>query len=132
MRWITKRLADADRSRGAAAVEFAIVLTVLIPIIFFGIIDFGRYFSMQQAMEQLAREGARLVALGDPIADMENRVIQAAKAADLDETHIDFPGPPVPCTAGNNAVVTVRYSLSNLILLGKDHPTGIGQMPCGG
>jgi Flp pilus assembly protein TadG len=133
MRQMIKRLAEADRSRGAAAVEFAIVLPVLI-ILVFGIIDFGRYFSMQQTMEQLARQGARLVALGDATSDVQLRINAAATAAGLNTSRLTI-STPATCPAGQNAqnaLVTVKYSMSGLILLAKSHPTGIGQMQCGG
>jgi Flp pilus assembly protein TadG len=51
--------------RGAAVVEFAIVLPVLLLLVF-GIIDFGRALNAQIALTQAAREGARLDALNQP------------------------------------------------------------------
>ena len=48
--------------RGAAAVEFAIVLVVLLLIIF-GIIDFGRLLFAVQGMKAASREGARTAAV---------------------------------------------------------------------
>ena len=52
---------------GAAAVEFALVLPLLLLVIF-GIIDFGRAYNAQQALNAGTREGARVLALqtGDP------------------------------------------------------------------
>lgn len=44
--------------RGAAAVEFALVLPVLLLVIF-GIIDFGRMLNAQLQVSEAAREGAR-------------------------------------------------------------------------
>ena len=54
-----------NRDRGAVAVEFAILLPVLLLLIF-GIIDFGRALNAQIALTQAAREGARLDALNQP------------------------------------------------------------------
>jgi Flp pilus assembly protein TadG len=51
--------------RGAAAVETAIVLPVLLLVIF-GIIDFGRALDAKIQLTQAAREGARVAAL--PVA----------------------------------------------------------------
>lgn len=45
--------------RGAAAVEFAIVLPLLLVIVF-GIIDFGRYLAVRNNLAAAVREGARL------------------------------------------------------------------------
>ena len=63
------------RDRGASAVEFALVLPLLLLIVF-GIIDFGRALNAQITLTQAAREGARLDAVGDDqgsvIAGTEN------------------------------------------------------------
>lgn len=48
--------------RGAAAVEFALVLPLLLLIIF-GIIDFGRAYNAQASLNSGVREGARVLAL---------------------------------------------------------------------
>lgn len=53
--------------RGAAVVEFALLLPLLL-LLLFGIIDFGRALSAQITITQAAREGARLVALNQPNA----------------------------------------------------------------
>lgn len=53
------------RDRGAAAVEFAIMLPLLLLLVF-GIIDFGRALNAQVTITQAAREGARLTALNEP------------------------------------------------------------------
>src|SRR5579859_3625853 len=50
------------RERGAAAVEFALVLPVLLVLVM-GIIDFGRVFSAQQTLTYAARSGARVMVL---------------------------------------------------------------------
>ena len=51
--------------RGAAAVEFALLLPLLLMIVF-GMIDFGRAFHTQIMLTQAAREGVRLTALRQP------------------------------------------------------------------
>ncbi|MGT2461539.1 TadE/TadG family type IV pilus assembly protein [Sinomonas atrocyanea] len=48
--------------RGAAAVEFALVLPALLLLVL-GIIDFGRIFSAQQTLTYAARAGARVMVL---------------------------------------------------------------------
>ncbi len=65
------------RDRGSVAVEFALVLPVLL-LILFGIIDFGRALNAQIELTGAAREGARLAALGYPNAAIEARVVAAA------------------------------------------------------
>src|SRR5258708_19290597 len=51
--------------RGAAVVEFALLLPLLL-LLLFGIIDFGRALNAQITITQAAREGARLDALNQP------------------------------------------------------------------
>lgn len=63
--------------RGAAAVEMALVLPLLLFIIF-GLIDMSRAYNGQVQLSQAAREGARLAALGYSASDITTRVQQAA------------------------------------------------------
>jgi len=63
--------------RGAAAVEFAIVLPVLILLIF-GIVQFSIYFNRLQGLQAAAREGARVAALPQSTqSDIKAKVISA-------------------------------------------------------
>lgn len=52
----------AARDRGAAAVEFALVLPVLLLLVL-GSIDWGYFFYVQQVVTNAAREGARVGSL---------------------------------------------------------------------
>lgn len=67
------------RQEGASAVEFALILPVLV-LLLFGIIQFGLTFARVQGMEAAAREGGRLAALGRDVTEAEviARVEQAA------------------------------------------------------
>jgi len=55
--------ATQPRDRGATAVEFALLLPVLL-LLLFGIIDFGRALNAQITLTQAVREGARLASFG--------------------------------------------------------------------
>jgi TadE-like protein len=57
------RRAD-DGERGASAVEFALVLPVLL-LMLFGIVDYGIYFTNQLAVNQGVQEAARSAVVGD-------------------------------------------------------------------
>ena len=72
----------AQRERGAAAVEFALVVPLLLMLVF-GIISYGYMLSFRQALSQSATEGARAAAvtLGTPSGTEQ---VDAARDA-LDE-----------------------------------------------
>ncbi len=53
---------NANRARGTAIVEFAVVLPLLLTILF-GIIEFGYVFMMRQSLQHAAREGCRFASL---------------------------------------------------------------------
>lgn len=60
-----RRRHSAANERGAAAVEMALVLPLLLLIVF-GIIDFGRMLNAQIAVTEAARQGARVYVLTQP------------------------------------------------------------------
>jgi hypothetical protein len=92
------------RDRGTAAVEFALVLPVLL-FILFGIIDFGRALNAQIVLTQAAREGARLAAVGQP------NVVSRTQAAATGLSPVNVTVTPCPVGSGPsaNAAVSVSY-----------------------
>lgn len=74
---------SARRERGAAAVELAIVLPLLVLVIM-GLVDFGRLFFAQIGLASASREGARAASVGMTTA-MVTSIAQASapKAAQL-------------------------------------------------
>lgn len=62
-----------QRDRGAAAVEFALVLPILLLLVF-GIVDFGRAYHEQVTLTHGAREGVRLLAFGGDYGDVQARL----------------------------------------------------------
>lgn len=72
-----------DNDRGAAAVEFALVLPLLL-LLLFGIIDFGRAYHSKVTLTHAAREGARALALAPDAAagtdDLNDRLASGALA----------------------------------------------------
>jgi Flp pilus assembly protein TadG len=69
---------------GAAAVEFALILSLLLVIVF-GIIEFGRTYSEYQVFVGAAREGARTGAVGATDADITSAVDGASQGYTLSE-----------------------------------------------
>ncbi|MHB8511927.1 MAG: TadE family protein [Actinomycetota bacterium] len=67
-----------ESERGAAAVEFAIVMSVLFMLVF-GIVEFGIAYNRSQGLEAAAREGARAASVGASYDEITARV-QAAQS----------------------------------------------------
>jgi Flp pilus assembly protein TadG len=74
------------RERGAAAVEMALVLPVLV-LLLGGIIDLGRAFMTQTILTNAAREGTRFAMISTNLATDKTSIETRAKdAAGLDPT----------------------------------------------
>lgn len=74
-----------SREKGTSAVEFAIILPILVMLVF-GIIQFGLVFNNYIALTHAAREGARLAAVGlyeDPDFDFEQAVRNSAPTVEI-------------------------------------------------
>jgi len=131
-----------NRDSGAAAVEMAIVLPLLLLLVF-GIIDFGRLFHAQVTLSAAAREGARWAALGQP--DVPARVVLAAPGLTPAPTTAVTACPATP-VVGSNATVVATYPFTFVTPLsaigdlfgggggtgGTVNLTGTGVMRCGG
>jgi len=103
--------------RGAAALEFAIVVPVFLVLVF-AIIDFGWYFFVQHTIQLATSEGARLGAVrqGDAAIKQEikDRASIAVQPEDLDIAIT--PDPNEPDIA--RVKTTYSYNLSPINLLG--------------
>lgn len=69
----SRRRRQRKSRRGAAALEFAIVLPMLL-ILVMGVLEVGRLLDIQQILTCAAREGARHGAANSPTAGAENIV----------------------------------------------------------
>ena len=101
--------------RGAAAVEFAIILPILIVLVF-GIVEFSIAYNHQQGLHAAAREGARVASLPQSDqATIDARVRSALQgvlsATDIQNATITVtPSGNQPCDSaapGTDVVVTV-------------------------
>jgi len=103
------------RDRGAAAVEMALVLPILL-ILIFGMIDFGRMLNYQMRVTNAARDGVRMAAMGLP-GDISARV----NASGLKHLTI-VADDPNPCTTSPDTdtptSVTVTYPFTFITPLG--------------
>lgn len=72
-----RRLRVRARERGAAAVEFALVLPILV-VILLGIVDFGLEMNSQAIVANAAREGARTASLGGTAAEATTAATNAS------------------------------------------------------
>lgn len=85
----------ARDERGAAAVEFALVLPLLL-LLLFGIIAYGFMLSFRQAMSQAAAEGAREAAVNVNANARESSAISAVNEA-LDTYGVDCGAAGMTC-----------------------------------
>ncbi len=124
--------------RGAAAVEFAFIVPLLIVLVL-GIAEFGRAFQVQGTLSAAAREGARAMALQNDSAAARTAVRDATTslAPGVTDEQIAITPDTCPTTdAGSttNVRVTVTYPMPFLTgFFGTTvELTGTGVMRCNG
>jgi Flp pilus assembly protein TadG len=121
--------------RGAAAVEFALILPVLV-ILILGIIEFGRIFNVQISITNAAREAARTMAIEDDPVAARLAAIDAAPSVNPALTAANIVVSPTDCVSGATVKVTITYPvtlLTGYFDFGPDVTlNGIGAMRCGG
>ena len=101
---IYKKILSGEK--GGSAVEFAIILPILIMLIF-GIIQFGIAYNKYVSVAHAVREGARLAAVGlyeDPGFDFEQAVRDSAPTIDIETISVEN---PEGLEIGNPVVVTI-------------------------
>ncbi|MBM7849292.1 TadE/TadG family type IV pilus assembly protein [Arthrobacter roseus] len=122
--------------RGAAAVEMAFILPILLALVM-GIIEFGHAYNTQISLTNAAREGVRVMAITHDPDDAKN----AAKAAAVSIPGLqttDMVISPAKCSAADDekplqVTLTINYSLETITgFAGPFNLTGKGVMLCGG
>ena len=103
------------RQHGLSTVEFAIVAVVLFMLIF-GVIEFGRAFFVASALDEATRRGARMAAvcpINDPAiaqaAAFDNALIPGLDASDIVVEYLDESANVVPDPAVAAGFITIRY-----------------------
>ena len=129
---------NGHKDQGAAAVEFVLVLPVLL-LILFGIVDFGRLMHAKLQLAEAAREGVRAAALVtvDEGRSTINDIV-GGMSSDMDQPYgISGCGPSA--TPGQDARVTLVYHFSFVtpfLGIGGDDGrltlTQTAVMPCSG
>lgn len=90
---------------GSAAVEFALVLPILVGLVA-AITSFGFLFNQWQQLEHATREGARWASLQNSTAQVKSTVIAAAPSLKLPAANISVsPDPPVGLPLGTEVKV---------------------------
>lgn len=134
---IHKRLTRRG-DQGSAAVEFALVLPVLL-LLLFGIIDFGRMLSAKITLTEAAREGARAAALVDADAGRERAIESAGNLAVAPQIDEPCPESPDPSESGSvTLTLTHQFEFITPITIlaglgggdGAVTMTATGSMPC--
>ena len=126
--------ATDDSQRGAAAVEFALVLPILLLLVM-GIIEFGLIFNSQISLTNAAREGARVMAIhNDPAVAKSAAIAAAPSVVNPAISSGNITVSPSTCAAGSTVTVTIHYNATLLTgFFGVTLPlTGKGVMLCGG
>ncbi|WP_309050771.1 TadE/TadG family type IV pilus assembly protein [Streptomyces sp.] len=116
--------------RGAAAVEFALVLPLLLLIVL-GTIEFGRAYNAQISLTHAARESARTMAITSNWVEAVSTGRSAAPS--LNSTAMTFTPSSTTCTANSTVNVTVTYPLQTVTGIADNMTlTGKAAMRCGG
>ena len=123
----------ANAERGAVAVEFALVLPILI-MLMLGIIEFGLGYNAQITVSAAAREGARSMALHNNAVTARTAIKTAAPLAFPGITNSEITITPAVCSSGLTTAVTVVHQYKFLTgFFGIGYAmTGKAAMRCGG
>ena len=108
-----KNIRIIKNEKGASAVEFALILPILIMLVF-GIFQFGIAYNNYIALTHAAREGARLAAVNmdeiEGIAWFENRVRESAPSVTIESITLSGQDGDI----GDPVAVTVTGEVLNI------------------
>lgn len=116
--------------RGAAAVEFALVLPVLL-LIMVGTVEFGRAYNAQISLTHAARETARDMAINHNWTKAQ--AAGRAAATSLQPSSMSFTTSSATCPKNTTVSITITYPLPTVTGLIDDLTlTSKAAMRCGG
>lgn len=125
------RVRTTERDRGAAMIELALIMPVLL-MVMVGIIEFGRAYSYQESIQGAAREGARALALHQSVSNAVNAGRGSATVTGI-STSGSCPATADPASP-QYATVTVKAKITfgiPFISLGTKTLTATASMLCG-
>lgn len=118
--------------RGAAAVEFALLLPVLLMLVL-GTIEFGRVYNAQITLTNAARDGVRVMAISNDPTGAKTAAKNAAASISTTIPNSDITLSTQVCSTGAQVTLTISYTLSSITGIAGPFPmTGKGVMLCGG
>jgi Flp pilus assembly protein TadG len=98
-----------------------------------GIMEFGRAYNAQVTLSSAAREGVRVMAIGNSSSAARTAAKNAATALKPVLTDANISISPAVCTAGAQVTLKITYSLSTMTgIAGPFAMEGKGVMLCGG
>ena len=103
-----KRHLQQDSEGGAAAVEFALVIPVLL-LVLCGIFDFGNIYLQMDIVNQAARQGARLAAVSTSSGETPQQITTALQS--YYGSQLIVPPFTIPAS-GNNVTVKVQSNVT--------------------
>lgn len=123
----------SSSERGAAAVEFALVVPLLL-LLLLGVIEFGRVLNAQLQLTSAARESVRVMAIQKDFGTAVGAALAGAPNLNPLLTASNVQVTPASCGATTDVTVTITYSVKMLSgLFGASVPlTGQAVMRCGG
>lgn len=114
-----KKATNYRNERGSTAVEFALILPILLALVF-GMIDFGRMLYTKEVLNNAVREGARVgiklktIPVTDPqITTQVNTVIDGSQLADSTKATVAINR--IAVGTSTNLQVAVNYNFSFLV-----------------
>jgi Flp pilus assembly protein TadG len=111
-----------DRDRGAAAVELALVMMLLITIVL-GSVELGRLFFIQSSLTNAARVGARTMSIEastagypNPVGDATTKTVNALSGVVISPgvTGAMVSVSPTTCSTGTPVSVMITYPYEEL------------------
>ena len=112
--------------------EFALLAPVLVMLLL-GITEFGRAYNVQSSLSSAAREGVRVMAIGNNQAAARTAAKNAAVSVQpgLSDANITFS--PATCASGVQMTLKITYNLSTMTgIAGPFAMEGKGVMLCNG